>query len=191
MTDPCNQRSVNASTNSLLEISSMYYRQFTLIAIATLLLSPNLVSANEIDVDRNLSVGNVQILSTPNGTVIQTPKIQVVTPKSSPGATVSRTRRTRTSVRRTRTATPLIFNKKVNSDSQTTVRTTTTDSGNTSTTQSSTIRSSSDSGNTQASQSSSNRQQSTQCSGSGTTISRSTSTVNGRTVSSESHTNCN
>ncbi len=169
----------------------MYYRQFTLIAIATLLLSPNLVHANEIDGDRNSSVGNVQIVNTPNGTVIQTPKIQVVTPKSTPGAVVSRTRRTRTSVRRTRTATPLIFNKKVNSDSQTTVRTT-TDSGDTTITRSSTIRSSSNSGNTQTSQSSSNeQQQSTQCSGSGTTISRSTSTVNGRTVSSESHTNCN
>lgn len=168
----------------------MFYRQFTLIAIATLLLSPNLVHANEIDGDRNLSVGNIQILNTPNGTVIQTPKIQVNTPKSSPGVIISRARRTRTSVRRTRSTTPLIFNRRVNSDSQTI--TTTTDSGNNSTVRSSTIRSSSNGGSTQtSSQSSSEQQQSSQCSGNGTVVSQSTSTVNGRTVSSESRTNCN
>ena|GEM_PF-6247420 len=168
----------------------MFYRQFTLIAIATLLLSPNLVNANEIDGDRNLLAGNIQILNTPNGTVIRTPKMQVNTPKSSPGVINRRTRRTRTSIRRTRSAAPLIFNRKVNADVQ--IIRTTTGSGNNSIMRSSTIRSSSNGGSTQTrSQSSSEQQQSSQCSGSGTVVSQSTSTVNGRTVSSESRTNCN
>ncbi len=168
----------------------MFYRQFTLIAIATLLLSPNLVNANEIDGDRNLLAGNIQILNTPNGTVIRTPKIQVNTSKSSPGVINRRTRRTRTSIRRTRSAAPLIFNRKVNADVQ--IIRTTTGSGNNSIMRSSTIRSSSNGGSTQTrSQSSSAQQQSSQCSGSGTVVSQSTSTVNGRTVSSESRTNCN
>ena len=167
----------------------MFYRQFTLVAIATLLLSPNLVQAREVYGDEEgLSVGNVQILNTPDGAIIQTPKIQVSTPIPSSRAVVSQTRRTRTSVRRTRTAAPLIFNKKVNS-ANTTV-TTTNSGGNTRIMRSSTVRNSSD-GSTQSTQSAgTDRQQSIECNGNGTTVSQSTSTVNGRTVSSQ-QTSCN
>ena len=169
----------------------MFYRQFTLVAIATLLLSPNLVQAREIYGDEEgLSVGNMQILTTPDGAIIQTPKIQVSTPIPSSRGIVSRTRRNRSSVRRTRTATPLIFNKRINSATNTTVTTTTNSGGNTSIVRSSTVRSSSD-GSTQSTQSSgTDRQQSIECNGNGTTVSRSTSTVNGRTVSSQ-QTSCN
>ncbi|WP_309742307.1 hypothetical protein [Chamaesiphon sp. OTE_20_metabat_361] len=170
----------------------MFYRQFTVVAIATLLISPNFVQAREVygEEDLNLSVGNVQILNTPDGSIIQTPKIQVSTPLPSSRAVVTRTRRTRTSIRRTRTATPLIFNKKVNSTTSKTVTTTTNSGGNTSIVQSSTVRSSSD-GSTKSTQSAStDRQQSIECNGNGTTVSRSTSTVNDRTVSSQ-QTSCN
>ena len=172
----------------------MFYRQSTLVAIAILMLSPNLVQAREIygDEDLNLSVGNMQILNTPEGTIIQTPKIQVITPTPPSGVVVSRTRRNRTSIRRTRTSTPLIFNKKVNSEANTTVTTTTNSGTNSTVMRSSTIRSSSNGGSTQSSSQSVNEgQHSSQCSGNGMTVSQSTSTVNGRTVSSQSRTSCN
>ena len=174
----------------------MFNRQFTLLAIATLLLSPNLVHANEIDGDRNLVVGDIQILNTRNGTIIQTPNIQVNTLKSSanwgffdwtPWRTTNpviwRTREP--GVGRTRTSTPWIFNNKVNSDSQTTV-TTSTESGSNSTVRSSTIRNSTQNGW----QSVNEQQQSIRCRGGGSSVSQSTSTINGRTVSSQVRTNC-
>jgi hypothetical protein len=177
------------------EVTPMNCQFTTLIAIATLVLSPNLVHANGIDGDRHLSVGNIQILNTPTGTVIQTPKIQINTPKSSAGEVVNRTRRrTRTSViRRTQTVTPSIFNPRINSSNSQTTVTSSTDSGSNSTVRSSTIRSSSNSGNNTQndSQSVSEQQHSIQCSGNGSVVSQSTSTVNGRTVSSQSRTNCN
>ena len=184
----------------------MFNRQFSLLVIATLLLSPNLVHANEIDGDSNLSVGNIQILNTGNGTILKTPNIQINSPKATENQVlVSRNRRRSraTVIRSTRTSKPLIFNQKVNSSTQTTVTTTTpstpssttrssttttsTPSTPSSTTRSSTIRNSS-SGN--GSQSVNEQQQSIQCSGGGSSVSQSTSTVNGRTVSSESRTNC-
>jgi hypothetical protein len=196
------------------EVTIMFNRQFSLLAIATLLLSPNLVHANEIEIDRNLAVGNIQIINTSNGTLIKTPNIQVNTPTTTEQPTlISRIgRRTRipavrriptttntTTIRRnTGTSAPLIFNKKINSNStQTTVTTTTSPVPNTTipspttTVRSSTIRTSS--GDENSSQSStSEQQQSVQCSGgSGTVVSQSSSTVNGRTVNSEVRRNCN
>ncbi|WP_310484029.1 hypothetical protein [Chamaesiphon sp. VAR_48_metabat_403] len=192
----------------------MFHRQLGLLAIATLLLSPSLVHANEIDGDRNLSVGNVRIINTSNGTLIQTPNIRVNSPTTTEQPVlISRIRRgTRirtirriptttntTTIRRTTgTSAPLIFNSKINSNSQQTTVTTTTSplpnttvSTPTTTVRSSTIRTSS--GDESSSQSStSEQQQSVQCSGgSGTVVSQSSSTVNGRTVNSEVRRNCN
>jgi hypothetical protein len=195
----------------------MFNRQLSLLAIATLLLSPNLVHANEIDSNRNLSVGNIRIINTSNGTLIQTPNIQVNTPTTTERPVlISRIRRrtripavrriptttnTTTIQRTTRTSAPLIFNNKINSNStQTTVTTTTSPVPNTTvstpttTVRSSTIRTSSGDENiTQSStqSSTSEQQQSVQCSGSGTVVSQSSSTVNGRTVNSEVRRNCN
>jgi hypothetical protein len=174
----------------------MFNRQFGLMAIAILLLSPNLVHANELDGNANLSVGNVRIVNTGNGTTIQTPQIQISTPKipTNP-VVVSRTyRRYRAKVvRRSRTTKPLIVNKKVSSSTQITVSnsTTTTVPIPNSTIRSSTIRSSSN-----GLPAVNEQQQSIYCSNSSGSVvsqstSTSTSTVNGRTVSSEVHTNCN
>ena len=195
----------------------MFNRQLGLLAIVTLLLSPNLVHANEIDGDRNLSVGNIRIINTSNGTLIQTPNIQVNTPTTTEQPVlISRIRRrtripavrriptttntnTTTIQRTTQTSAPLIFNNKINTNSnstQTTVTTTTSPVPNTTvitpttTVRSSTIRTSS--GDENSSQSAtSEQQQSVQCSGSGTVVSQSSSTVNGRTVNSEVRRNCN
>ena len=48
----------------------MFDRQFSLLVMATLLLSHNLVNANEIDENPNLSIENVQIQTTQSGTTI-------------------------------------------------------------------------------------------------------------------------
>jgi hypothetical protein len=194
----------------------MFNRQLSLLAIATLLLSPNLVHATEIDGDRNLAVGNIRIINTSNGTLIQTPNIQVNTPTTTEQPVfISRIRRrtripsvrriptttnTTTIQRTTRTSAPLIFNNKINS-TQTTVTTTTSPVPNTTvptpptTVRSSTIRTSSGDENSSQSSSQSStseQQQSVQCSGgSGTVVSQSSSTVNGRTVNSEVRRNCN
>lgn len=185
----------------------MFKRHFSLLAIAALLLSPHVVQANQIDGDGNLSVGNVRIQTTGSGTIIQTPKIQVNTPKSTDNrVSVNRTRRRSRIpvIRRPRTSAPMILNNRVSTDSQTTVITNTTpistpiirnstirsSSGDaqpdpTSTTRSSTIRSSS--GN---SESVNEQHQSIRCSGGGSSVSQSSTTVNGRTVKSEVRSNC-
>jgi hypothetical protein len=169
----------------------MFNRQFSPIAIAILLLSPSLVCADEIDGDPNLTVGNVQIVTSGNLTTIVTPKIQISTPKIPESRLlISRThRRSRANVvRRTRTSTRSIsIDKKVNADLPITVTTTTYPIPG-GTTRSSTIRSSSN-----GSQSVSEQQQSIQCSNNsgGSVVSQSTATVNGRTISSEVRTNCN
>jgi hypothetical protein len=190
----------------------MFKRHFSLLAIATLLLSPTVAQADLIDSDGNLSVGNVRIQNTSSGTVIQTPKIQVSTPKSTDNRiSVNRTRRRSRipAVRRPRTSSPLILNKKVSTDSSTTViRTTTPVSIPTirnSTIQNSTIRSSG--GDTQYptptsrsttvrsssgdSETVNEQRQSIRCSGGGSSVSQSSTTINGRTVNSEVRSNCN
>ena len=161
----------------------MFNRQFSLLVIATLLLSPNLVNANEIDENQNLSIGNVQIQTTEIGTTIQTPKIKITTPKATENRVIiSRTRRRNLDrVRRGRTATPAIIRQRVE-DSNRQITTPTTQIRN------STIRSSR---NEDRSESTIEQQQSVQCSGSGSSVSQSSSsTVNGRTISSEVRKNC-
>jgi hypothetical protein len=163
----------------------MFYRQFSLLAIAILLLSPNPVRAQEIESDSYISVGNIYIQNTNDWMIIQTPQIQIGIPKSTPRS-VDRDRR-RNPVSGRRTSSPTMTHKKINSNSQTTI-TTNTYPGSGSTIRSTTIRSSSSNG----SQSTvSEQRQSSQCSGEGSySVSQSTSTVNGRTVSSRTWTDC-
>ncbi|AFY95786.1 hypothetical protein [Chamaesiphon minutus] len=166
----------------------MFYRQFTLLAIAILLLSPNPVRAEEIEPDSYISVGNIYIQNTNDWMIIHTPQIQIVTPKSTPRSVERDRQRRRNSVSgRRRTFTPSVTRKKIDSDSQTTV-TTNTYSSSGSIIRRSTIRSSGSNG----SQSTvSDQRQSIQCSGEGSySVSQSTSTVNGRTVSSRNWTSC-
>jgi hypothetical protein len=166
----------------------MLNRQLGLLVMAALLLSPNLVYANEIDGDSHLSVGNVQIYTNGGGTTIQTPKIQVNTPKTENRTLISRNRRRyRTPIRRTRTSPPAILHQRVSEDNHATVNTTTTYPTRSSTIRSTTIRNSSSGGD---SETVSEQHQSVQCSGGGSSVSRSTSTVNGRTVTSETRGNC-
>jgi len=159
----------------------MFNRQFGLLVIAALVLSPTLVHADDIDEDNNLSVGNVQILTTPNGSSVRTPNIQIDTPtKTAENRSVfNRNRqRTRTSViRRGRTAPSGIFRRRVEQNE--TVTTTTT---NPSVFRRSTTRSSSN-----GSDSVSEQRHSVNCSGGGSVHQSSTTTVNGRTVHSESN----
>jgi hypothetical protein len=167
----------------------MFYRQLSLLVVTILLLSPNLVRAQEIEPGSQLSVGNIFIQTNDYGTFIYTPQIQISTPKS-----IENTRSTRWDRHRRSTSvnnrrgkfTPSSVTKKTNSDSYTTV-TTSTYPGNGSTIRSTTIRRSDRNG----SQSSvSEQRQSIQCSGENSSVSQSTSTVNGRTVSARTWTNC-
>ena len=161
----------------------MLNRQFSLLVMATLLLSPNLVNANEIDENPNLSIGNIQIQTTESGTTIQTPNIKITTPKATENRVIiSRTRRRNLDrVRRGRTSTPAMIRQRVeNSNREVTAPTTQI--------RNSTIRSSR---NEDRSESTIEQQQSVQCSGSGSSVSQSSSsTVNGRTISSEVRKNC-
>ncbi len=209
----------------------MLNRQFGLLVMVALLISPNLAQANQVDGTTDLSVGNVRIQTTPNGTKVQTPGVQIDSPKSTENrVAVSRTTRRRSRVapvRRSRTSTPLILNKKVSTDSKTTV-TTTTSPGSSSTVRTTTTTSSPENSsvrttttrnagtimtiksspnstvrrtttirnsnidNDNDSETINEQQQSTSCSGgSGTVVQSSSSTVNGRTVSSQSRSNCN
>jgi hypothetical protein len=166
----------------------MFYRQFSLLAIAILLLSPNPVVAEEIEPDSYVSVGNIYIQNNNDWMIIQTPQIQIITPKSTPRSVDRDRQRRRNSVSgRRRTFTPSVTRKKIDADSQTTV-TTNTYSNSGSIIRRSTIRSS---GSNSSQSTVSEQRQSIQCSGEGSySVSQSTSTVNGRTVSSRTWTDC-
>ncbi len=61
----------------------MFKPQFGLLVMATLLLSPTFVDANEIGDSTNLSVGNIRIQTNSNGGVsLQTPNINLNTAES-------------------------------------------------------------------------------------------------------------
>jgi hypothetical protein len=175
----------------------MLKRQFSLLAIATLLLSPTLVHADEIGESTNISVGNIQIQTDGyGGTKIQTPNVNITTaqPFRNHWLISSRKRRIRTSVRK-----PVVKNGQIISApsvmsqppiAQPPIAQPPIDSTNRSVvTQTSTIRSSSQTSNNG---SHSEQHSSVECSssGSGTSVTRSTQTINGRTVSSEVRTNC-
>ena len=173
----------------------MFNRQFGLLLIAALVLSPTLVHADDIDEDNNLSVGNVQIMTTPNGSSVRTPNIQIDSPtKTAENRSIfNRNRqRTRTSViRRGRTTPSGIFRRRVEQNE--TVTTTTTNpsvfrrSTTTTTTNPSVFRRSTTSRSSNGSESVSEQRQSVNCSGGGSVRQSSTTTVNGRTVHSESN----
>jgi hypothetical protein len=184
----------------------MFNRQFNLLVMISLLLSPDLVHANGMDGDRNVSVGNVQIHTTKNGTVLQTPKIQVSTPKATGKALTSRTRRTRTAVIRPKrqviisnpavilpervgtSAPPVIIINTPTSNPTIPASTISTPTTTPTVRRSTTIRTS-----TNGSGSVSTQQQSIQCNSDdegSSSVSQSTSTVNGRTVRSQTRTNC-
>jgi hypothetical protein len=180
----------------------MFKRQFSLLAIATLLLSPTLVHADEIGESTNISVGNIQIQTDGYGfTKIQTPNVNITTaqPIANRWLISSRKRRIRTPVRKpvvksgqmisapVVTSQPPIAQPPI---AQPTIAQPPSDSTNRSVVQqTSTIRSSSHTSNNG---SHSEQQSSVECSssGSGTSVTRSTQTINGRTVSSEVRTNC-
>jgi hypothetical protein len=185
----------------------MLKRQFSLLAIATLLLSPALVHADEIGESTNISVGNVRIQTDEYGvTKIQTPNVNITTaqPFANRWLISSRKRRIRTSVRK-----PVVKSRQIISApsvpsqppiaqpaisqppiSQPPISQPPSDSTNRSVVnQTSTIRSSSQTSNNG---SHSEQHSSVECSssGSGTSVTRSTQTINGKTVSSEVRTNC-
>jgi hypothetical protein len=167
----------------------MFDRQFGLLVMAVLLLSPSLAQANDDDV---LSIGNVRIQTTRSSTSVKTPNIQVESPRTAENRSASdRTnRRNRTSIRRGRNTAPSgnifnqrnapsgnIFNQRVEQRNETV---TTTD--NPSIFRNSTTRSS---GN--GSESVTKQSNSVSCSGGSSVHQSSSTTVNGQTVHSESN----
>ena len=80
----------------------MFKRQFGTLAIAMLLLSPSLASANEVLAFTDLSVGDIQITTTDRGTLITTPNIFIVTPTTTDSRVLNRQR---TSIRTSKTTT--------------------------------------------------------------------------------------
>jgi hypothetical protein len=174
----------------------MFKRQFSLLAIATLLLSPTLVHAAEIGESTNISVGNIRIQTDGSGgTNIQTPNVNITTaqPFANRWLISSRKRRIRTSVRKpVMKSGQMISAPVVKSQppiAQPPIAQPPNDSTNRSVSQTSTIRSSSHTSNNG---SHSEQHSSVECSssGSGTSVTRSTQTINGHTVSSEVRTNC-
>ncbi len=158
--------------------------QLGLLLISTILLSNNLVHAAGIAEGTNVSVGNVIIQTSDRGEVsIQTPNIDLTPAKVTVGRiSIDRNRRRKNSSTRRRLVIPSAailrqraidkVNSKVNSIESadrvgtSTTRTSTNDSHTTS-------------------------EQNIQCSGSGSSVIQSSQTINGRTVSSETRTNCN
>ena len=162
----------------------MLKRQLGLLLISTILLSNNLVHAAEVSEGTNISVGNIRIQTSDRGEVsIQTPNIDLTPAKVTVGRiSIDRNRRRKNSSARRKQVIPSAailrqqaidkVNSKVNSvESVDRVGTSTT---RTSTNDSHTVS-----------------EQTIQCSGSGSSVIQSSQTINGRTVSSETRTNCN
>jgi hypothetical protein len=153
-----------------------------LLLISIIMLSTNLVHAAEISEGTNVSVGNIRIQTSDRGEIrIDTPNIDINTAKVTVGrVSIDRNRRRNRkapSMRRGRVIPSAAILRqqaidKVNSvESPTTVGTSTT---RTSTNDAHTVS-----------------EHHIQCTGSGSSVIQSSQTINGRTVSSETHTNCN
>jgi hypothetical protein len=159
----------------------MLKRQIGLVAIVTLLLLPNLVSAAEIPENTNLSSGNVRVqISDRGGVSIQTPNINIDTNKPVvKRVLISRKyRRYRTPiVKRGRVVLPTVSRQRA-------IDKVTPTAEHADRVRSSTIRTSTNDSHTIS-------EQHVQCHGSGSSIVQSSQTINGRTVSSEVQTNCN
>jgi hypothetical protein len=166
----------------------MSIRHFSLLAIATVFLSTNLVQANEIPeatklADLDLAAGDMQILVTESGARILTPAVQLHSLPLTNAALISRTyRRTRAATIRNRRSIQSTTQRPNNARSQKNQKVV-------SQTSSSTIRSSNNS-----SQVTNRQHQSIQCSAEdngNSTVSQSTSTtINGQTVSSRVSNSC-
>ena len=159
----------------------MLKRQLSLLVISTILLSTTLVHAAEITEVPTLSIGNIKIQPRDLGAIIiDTPEIDINTTKVTVGrVSIDRNRRrNRTPSARRKLVIPSAailrqraMNKINQVESSARVGTSTTRS---STNDSRTVS-----------------EQNIQCSGSGSSVVQSSQTINGRTVSSETRTNCN
>jgi hypothetical protein len=160
----------------------MLKRQLGLLVISTILFSTTLVHAAEIPEGTNISVGNIRVQTSDRGEVsIKTPNIEINTAKVTVGrVSIDRNRRRNRkapSVRRGQVIPSAAILRqqaidKINSvESSDRVGTSTT---RTSTNDAHTVT-----------------EQNIKCSGSGSSVVQSSQTINGRTVSSETRTNCN
>jgi hypothetical protein len=175
----------------------MFIRQLGSIAIAMLLLSPSLVSANEALAFTDLSVGELQITTTDRGTLITTPNIFIA-------ADDRLQSRQRTSVRSGKnTSLPTVTRGRIEIDEEYDddepvvtrsrfYRTSPIPSipeipfvRSIPTARTYSIRTTSIDRN-----SFSEQRQSVQCSGGGTVSQSSSTTINGRTVKSQFHSKC-
>ena len=165
------------------KVISMLNSRFGLLLISIILLSTNLVHAAEISEGTNVSVGKIGIQTSDRGEVrIDTPNIDLSPAKITVGrVSIDRNRRrNRTSVRQRQIIPSAAIlrqqaidkaNSRANSVDPNPVGTSIT---RTSTNDSHTVS-----------------EQTIQCSGSGSSVIQSSQTINGRTVSSETRTNCN
>jgi hypothetical protein len=160
----------------------MFKHQLSLLAIATILLSATLVNAADIGEETNLSVGNIRVQTSNNGGVkIQTPNLTIDTAKSALGQVITSRNRRRYRIPATRrgrvlypTATTVhqrVIGKVAPAAYPDRRR-------------NSTIRTSNNDTHTMS-------EQHIECHGSSSSISQSSQTINGRTVSSEVHSSCN
>jgi hypothetical protein len=154
----------------------MLKHQLSLLAIATILLSSTLARADDISGGKNLSVGNIQIQTSDSGNVsIQTPSINIQALKSVDGRVISRIRR--------RARIPVVRYSPAILRQRAVVKTTPVEYPDR--VHNSTIRTSTNNSQTI-------NEQHVQCHGSGSSsIVQSSQTIDGKTVSSEVHTNCN
>ena len=160
----------------------MLKRQLGFLVISTILLSTTLVHAADISGSTDLSVGNIRIQTSDRGEVnIKTPNIDLNSAKVTVGGiSIDRNRRRNRkapSIRRGRVIPSAAILRQQALDKITPVEA--PDRVGNSTTRTSTNDSHTVS------------EQNIQCSGSGSSISQSSQTINGRTVISETRTNCN
>jgi hypothetical protein len=160
----------------------MLKRQLGLLIISTILCSTTLVHAAEMPGGTDLSVGNIRIQTSDRGEVnIKTPNIDINPAKVTVGrVSIDRNRRRNRkapSLRRGQTIPSAAILRQQAMDKVNSVES--PDRIGTSTT-----RTSTNDAHTVS-------EQNIQCSGSGSSVIQSSQTINGRTVSSETRTNCN
>lgn len=160
----------------------MLKRQLGFLVISTILLATTLVHAAEIPVGTDVSVGNIRIQTSDRGEVnIKTPNIDINPAKVTVGQiSIDRNRRRNRkapSVRRGQVIPSAAILRQQAMDKVNSVES--PDRVGTSTT-----RTSTNDVHTVS-------KQNIQCSGSGSSVIQSSQTINGRTVSSETRTNCN
>ena len=163
----------------------MLKSRLDLLLISIILLSTNLVHAAEIPEGTNVSVGNIRIQTSDRGEVrIDTPNIEITPAKITVGrVSIDRSRRRNrkaASVRR-RQVIPSAATLRQQAIDKANLKANSVDPNPVGT---STTRTSTNDAHTVS-------EQNIQCSGSGSSVIQSSQTINGRTVSSETRTNCN